>query len=75
MSRNQPRQWCIGDKKQESDMERKYQTEATELTDEELEATNGGVFRFVRAFIIWGSGTQDGGGTGNNPQTWVTTAT
>jgi hypothetical protein len=40
--RCQPRQWCIGNQKQVSDMEREYQIEATEMTDEQLDAVNGG---------------------------------
>ena len=48
-------------------MERDYQIEATELKDEELEAVNGGAYRFVRANAY-------GLGSGNT-QLWVVTAT
>ena len=56
-------------------MEREQKIEPSELNDEDLDAVNGGVFRFIRAIMHWGSGTQDGGGIGNNPQIWVTSAT
>ena len=55
-------------------MEREYQIETTELTDGELEAVNGGVFRFIRAIFYSGTGTT-GDGLGTNPQAWVTSAT
>jgi hypothetical protein len=48
--RNQPRQWCIGDEKQEHDMERENQIETTELTDEELEVATGGAINFGSGF-------------------------
>jgi hypothetical protein len=55
-------------------MEREYQIETTELTDGELEAVNGGVFRFIRTIFYSGTGTT-GDGLGTNPQAWVTSAT
>jgi hypothetical protein len=55
-------------------MERECQVETTELTDEELETANGGVFRFIRAIFYSGTGTS-GDGRGTNPQAWVTSAT
>ena len=33
---------AIGDEKRENDMEREYQIETTEMTDEQLEAVSGG---------------------------------
>ena len=56
-------------------MEREQQIEPAELTNEELESVQGGAFRFLKAIMYWGSGTQDGGGSGNNPQIWVQSAT
>jgi hypothetical protein len=55
-------------------MEREQQIEATELKDEDLDAVNGGVFRFIRAIFYSGTGTT-GDGLGTNPQAWVTSAT
>ena len=56
-------------------MEREQEIVPIELRDEELDAVSGGSFRFLKAIMYWGSGTQDGGGTGNNPQIWVQSAT
>jgi bacteriocin-like protein len=49
---------AIGDEQQESDMEREHQIETTELTelnDKELEAVNGGGYRF-----LWVTGVSNG---------------
>ena len=45
-----------------------------ELTADELDAVNGGAFRFIRAIFYSGTGTS-GDGLGTNPQAWVTSAT
>jgi hypothetical protein len=55
-------------------MEREQQIDATELKDADLDAVNGGVFRFIRAIFYSGTGTT-GDGLGTNPQAWVTSAT
>jgi hypothetical protein len=49
------------------------QIEVTELKDEDLEAVNGGVFRFLRAIFFPGIDHHDE--TSKNNQAWVTTAT
>jgi bacteriocin-like protein len=62
-------------------MERDYQKiEAIELTDEELEAVNGGLNFFMAIFIPGTSSAPGGTGTNNGPtgtngQGWVITKT
>ena len=55
-------------------MERDYQIEATELTDEDLEKASGG-WNIIDFFYKHGSGTQDGGGTGHNSVFWIRSST
>jgi hypothetical protein len=57
-----------------SDMEREQQIEVTGLKDEDLEAVNGGVFRFIRAIFYPGKSETDSG-LATNSQAWVTSAT
>jgi bacteriocin-like protein len=60
----------IGDRNRESDMERDYQIEATELTDEELQAVSGGLpwtahVAIFLSYVVPGAGIAgSGGGTG-----------
>ena len=55
-------------------MEREYKIEATELTDEQLGEVSGG-WDIIDFYYKYGSGTQDGGGTGHNSVFWIRSKT
>jgi hypothetical protein len=55
-------------------MERDYKIEATELTDEQLGEVSGG-WDIIDFYYKYGSGTQDGGGTGHNSVFWIRSKT
>jgi hypothetical protein len=55
-------------------MQRERKIDVTELKDEDLEAVNGGMFRFIRA-VFYPGVTEGEDRLGRNSQAWVTSAT